>query len=237
MNGQEVVGRIARTLKVCDWPKDERPREKLLERGAQALSDAELLAVLMGTGTRRCNVMDLARAHIHEFGSVGALLNADWSCWKRKEGIGLARYAALQAVLELARRHLISSMKAASTVATPDTTRKFLLTQLRDRPYEVFCALFLDSHHRLIAFEELFRGTTDCAQVHTREVVRQTLAHNASALIIAHNHPSGVMEPSQADEFITRRLKEALALMDVRILDHIIVGDGSCFSFSEHGML
>ena len=234
MNAQEVT---TRNLRIPEWPEDERPREKLLSRGAQILSDAELLAVLMGTGTRRRNVLELARAHIAAFGSLRELLNAERPRWSDKEGVGPARYAALQAVLELARRHLLEPLKVGSTLAAPDTTRKFLLAQLRDRPYEVFCCLFLDTRHRLIAFEELFRGTTDSAHVHIKEVLRQTLVHNASALILAHNHPSGVMEPSQADEFITRRLRDALALMDVRVLDHLIVGDGSCYSFSEHGLL
>jgi DNA repair protein RadC len=234
MNAQEVT---TRTLRIPEWPEDERPREKLLSRGAQILSDAELLAVLMGTGTRRRNVLELARAHIAAFGSLRELLNAERRQWSDKEGVGPARYAALQAVLELARRHLLEPLKVGSTLAAPDTTRKFLLAQLRDRPYEVFCCLFLDTRHRLIAFEELFRGTTDSAHVHVKEVLRQTLVHNASALILAHNHPSGVMEPSQADEFITRRLRDALALVDVRVLDHFIVGDGSCYSFSEHGLL
>ena len=234
MNAQEVT---TRTLRIPEWPEDERPREKLLSRGAQVLSDAELLAVLMGTGTRRRNVLELARAHIAAFGSLRELLNAERPRWSDKEGVGPARYAALQAVLELARRHLLEPLKVGSTLAAPETTRKFLLAQLRDRPYEVFCCLYLDTRHRLIAFEELFRGTTDSAHVHIKEVLRQTLVHNASALILAHNHPSGVMEPSQADEFITRRLRDALALMEVRVLDHLIVGDGSCYSFAEHGLL
>lgn len=234
MKGQEAV---ARTLSIRDWPKNERPREKLLEQGAKTLSDAELLAVVLGTGTARHNVLELARAHIAAFGSLRELLNADRRGWSGREGVGDARYAVLQAVLELARRHLLASLKTGSALGAPDNTRKFLLAQLRDRPYEVFCVLFLDSHHRLIAFEELFRGTTDCAHVHTREVLRQTLAHNASGLILAHNHPSGVMEPSPADKLITQRLKDAMALMDVRVLDHMIVGAGVCYSFAEHGML
>ena len=234
MGGQEVV---ARALSIPKWPKNERPREKLLQQGAQALSDAELLAVLLGCGTPRRNVLELARAHIAAFGSLRELLTAEWPRWSDKEGVGLARYATIRAALELARRHLLESLKVGSALAAPETTQRFLLTQLRDRPYEVFCCLFLDSRHRLIAFEELFRGTTDSAQVHAKEVLRQTLFHNASAVIFAHNHPSGVMEPSQADEWITKRLKEALALVDVRVLDHLIVGDGSCFSFSEHGLL
>jgi DNA repair protein RadC len=234
MEGQEV---IARTLRIPEWPRNERPREKLLDRGVQVLSDAELLAVLIGTGTRRRNVLELARAHIAAFGSLRELLNAERSSWSDKEGFGPARYAALQAVLELARRHLLEPMKTGSALAAPEATQKFLLAQLRDRPYEVFCCLFLDGRHRLIAFEELFRGTTDSAQVHTKEVLRQAIVHNATAVILAHNHPSGVMEPSQADEWITRRLRDALALMDVRVLDHVIVADGGCFSFSEHGLL
>ena len=234
MKGQEAV---ARTLSIRHWPKNERPREKLLEQGAKTLSDAELLAVVLGTGTPRHNVLELARAHIAAFGSLRELLNADRRSWVGKEGVGDARYAVLQAVLELARRHLLASLKTGSALGAPDNTRKFLLAQLRDRPYEVFCVLFLDSHHRLIAFEELFRGTTDCAHVHTREVLRQALAHNATGLILAHNHPSGVMEPSPADKLITQRLKDAMALMDVRVLDHMIVGAGACYSFAEHGML
>ena len=234
MSGQEVT---VRALKIRKWPKEERPREKLLYRGAQALSDAELLAVLLGCGTRKRNVLELARAHIAAFGSLRELLSADWPSWADKEGVGLARYAVLRAALELARRHLLESMKVGSTLAAPDTTQKFLLAQLRDRSYEVFCCLYLDTQHRLIAFEELFRGTTDGAQVHIKEVARQTLLHNASAVILAHNHPSGVIEPSQADELITQCLKEALALLDIHVLDHIIVGDGRCYSFSENGLL
>lgn len=240
MGAQEVITKteiLARSLPIREWPKAERPREKLLEKGAGALSDAELLAVLLRSGTRGRNAIELAQAHIVAFGSLRELLTAKWSCWSDKAGVGVARYAALQAALELARRHLLESLKLGSPMTAPDTTRRFLMAQLRDRPYEVFCVLYLDNHHRLLAFEELFRGTTDSAQVHTKEVLRQTLIHNASALILAHNHPSGVMEPSPADEFITKRLREALALMDVRVLDHLIVGDGCCYSFAEHGLL
>jgi DNA repair protein RadC len=239
MGAQEVISKteIVTRSPIKDWPKSQRPREKLLEKGAHALSDAELLAVLLRSGTRGRNAIELAQAHIVAFGSLRALLTAEWSRWSDKAGVGVARYAALQAALELARRHLQQSLKLGSPLTAPDMTRRFLAAQLRDRPYEVFCVLYLDSHHRLIAFEELFRGTTDNAQVHTKEVVRQTLAHNASAVILAHNHPSGVKEPSPADEFITKRLREALALIDVRVLDHLIVGDGGCYSFAEHGLL
>ena len=228
---------VNRKVPINKWPLSERPREKLLDLGAAALSDAELLAVLLRSGTPGRNAIELAQAHIVAFGSLRALLTAQWSEWADKDGVGVARYTSLQAALELARRHLRESLKVGSALTAPDATRRFLLAQLRDRPYEVFCCLYLDCHHRLIAFEELFRGTTDSAHVHPREVVRQALAYNASALILAHNHPSGVMEPSAADELITRKLRDALGLMDVRVLDHLIVGDGRCYSFSEHGLL
>jgi len=240
MEAQQVTTQaeiVVRRRPISEWPEGERPREKLRDKGASALSDSELLAVLLRCGNRERNAIELAQEHIVAFGSLRELLTADWKQWQGKAGLGLARYAALQAALELARRHLRESLKMGSPLSAPDTTRRFLMAQLRDRPYEVFCVLYLDSHHRLIAFEELFRGTTDSAQVHTKEVLRQTLVHNASALILAHNHPSGVMEPSHADEYITKRIRDALALMDVRVLDHLIVGDGNCYSFAEHGLL
>ena len=224
-------------MAIRHWPDGERPREKLLERGAHALSDAELLAVLLGSGVRGRSALELARALISEFGSLRMLLNAERERLTRQRGIGPARYAILNAALELARRHFREALRIGPALAGPEATRSFLLAQLRDRPSEVFCCLYLDNRHRLIAFEELFRGTIDRAGVHPREVLRQTLLHNAAALILAHNHPSGVLEPSQADELITRRLKEALALLDVRVLDHFIIGDGLCYSFAEHGLL
>jgi DNA repair protein RadC len=226
-----------RALTIRDWPESERPREKLLERGAQALSDAELLALLLGSGIKGRSAVDVARSLLADFGSLREMLRADRPRWRGQPGIGPARYATLMASIELARRHLQEPLRTSSALTAPDSTRRFLLAQLRDRPYEVFCCLFLDNRHRLIAFEELFRGTIDGASVHPREVVRQTLLHNAASVIIAHNHPSGVADPSQADEGVTRRLRQALALVDVRLLDHLIVGDGKCFSFSEHGLL
>ncbi|HTL91710.1 MAG TPA: DNA repair protein RadC [Steroidobacteraceae bacterium] len=224
-------------MSIRHWPGAERPREKLLERGAHALSDAELLALLLGSGIRGHSAVELARTLIAQFGSLRMLLNAEAERCFAQPGIGPARYAVLKAALELARRHFREALRVGPTLGAADVTRTFLVAQLRDRPYEVFCCLFLDTRHRLIRYEELFRGTIDRAGVHPREVLRQTLAHNAAALIFAHNHPSGVLEPSQADELITRRLKEALALVDVRVLDHFIIGDGLCFSFSEHGLL
>jgi DNA repair protein RadC len=224
-------------MSIRDWPATERPREKLLASGAAALSDAELLALLLGSGGRGHSAVDLARQLITHFGSLRELLTAERPRCLSQAGVGPARYATLQAAVELSRRHFREALRAGPALAAPEATRTFLLAQLRDRPYEVFCCLYLDNRHRLITFEELFRGTIDRAGVHPREVLRQTLAHNASAVIFAHNHPSGVLEPSQADELITRRLKEALALLDVRVLDHFIVGDGRCFSFCEHGLL
>ena len=228
---------VHKTMTIRDWPESERPREKLLERGAQALSDAELVALLLGSGIKGRSAVDVARSLIAEFGSLRGMLSADRPRWEGQLGIGPARYATLMASIEIARRHLREPLRSGLAFTAPDCTRKFLLAQLRDRSYEVFCCLYLDNRHRLLAFEELFRGTIDGATVHPREVVRQTLLHNAAAVIIAHNHPSGVAEPSQADEGVTRRLRQALAVVDVRLLDHLIVGDGRCFSFSEHGLL
>ncbi len=224
-------------MSIRQWPSAERPREKLLERGAHVLSDAELLALLLGSGTRGASAVELARTLLTDFGSLRHLLNAQAARCLSACGVGPARYATLQAAVELSRRHFREELRLGPALAAPEATRNFLLAQLRDRPYEVFCCLFLDNRHRLIAFEELFRGTIDRAGVHPREVLRQTLLHNAAAVMFAHNHPSGVLEPSQADELITRRLKEALALIDVRVLDHFIVGDGQCFSFCEHGLI
>lgn len=219
------------------WPAQERPREKLLSRGPESLTDAELLAVFLGSGTRGRSAVEVARALLIEFRTLRELLSADRARCLAQSGIGPARYTVLQAALELARRHYREHLRIGPALTAPDATRAFLLAQLRDRPYEVFCCLHLDNRHRLIAFEEMFRGTIDGASVHPREVVRQSLAHNSAAVILAHNHPSGVAEPSQADELITQRLKDALALVDVRVLDHVIVGDGRCLSFAEQGLL
>src|SRR5688572_3477643 len=219
------------------WPRGERPRERLIERGAQALSDAELLAVVLGTGTGGASVLDVARNLLHSFGSLRRLLSAGADVLLQQRGLGPARYATLQAALELARRHYREALRSGPAMTAPEATRQFLTAQLRDRPYEVFCCLHLDNRHRLIHFEEIFRGTIDGASVHPREVVRQALQYNAAALIFAHNHPSGVAEASQADELITRRLRDALALVDIRVLDHLIVGDNHCLSFAERGLL
>jgi DNA repair protein RadC len=224
-------------MPIRDWPPSERPRERLIEQGAQALSDAELLAVILGSGVRGGSAVDLARGLIARFGSIRALLQAAPEDCLGQLGLGTARYAMLRAALELARRHHLGALRAAPVGTDARALREFLLAQLRGRPYEVFCCMHLDARHRLITFEELFRGTIDCASVHPREVVRQALLHNSAAVILAHNHPSGIAEPSHADELITRRVRDSLALIDVRVLDHIVVGDGSCIAFSDRGLL
>jgi DNA repair protein RadC len=224
-------------MSIRDWPAGERPREKLLALGAQALSEAELLAILIRTGTRGRSALDLARGLLIEFGSLRDVLTAEQDRVCAATGLGPTRYATFQAALELARRHYQQLMMTGSALSNPRATREFLRMRLRDLQYEVFCCVYLDNRNRVIVFEELFRGTIDGASVHPREVVKQALSRNAAAVILVHNHPSGVAEPSQADELITRRLKEALALVDIRVLDHLIVGDGVCESFAERGLI
>ncbi len=224
-------------MAIRDWPEGERPREKLLERGAAALSDAELLAIFLRTGIRGLSAVDLARDLLARFGGLGSLLSADRSGFCDARGLGQAKYAQLQAVLELSRRHLAETLQRDSVFTSPAAVVRYLRTQLAGRHQEVFAALFLDTRHRLIVCEELFYGTVDGASVHPREVVRRALFHNASALIFAHNHPSGVAEPSRDDEAITRRLREALLLIDVRVLDHVVVGTGEAVSMAERGLI
>jgi len=224
-------------MSLQNWPAAERPREKLLKLGAAALSEAELLAILIQTGTPGCSALETARGLLGEFRSLRGLLTAERQAVCRIRGLGEAKYALLQASLELSRRHYAELMQSGPALANPRATREFLRARLRDRDHEVFCCLFLDNRHRLLAFEELFRGTIDGASVHPREVLRQALAHNAAAVILAHNHPSGVAEPSQADELITHRLRDALALVDIRVLDHLIVAGPDAVSLAERGLL
>jgi DNA repair protein RadC len=224
-------------MAIREWPKDERPREKLLSRGAEALSDAELLAILLRTGTRGRSAVQLARDLLAHFRSLRKLIAADRGRFCAEPGLGLARFAELQAAVEIARRQLAETLRAGPSLASPRATCDFLVAKLRDREHEVFCCLYLDNRHRLIHFEELFRGTIDGASVHPREVVKQALVWNSAAVIIAHNHPSGIPDPSQADEIITQRVKHALALVDIRLLDHIIVGDGASASLAERGLI
>ena len=222
-------------MPITDWPSQERPREKLLARGAGALSDAELLAIFLRTGIPGHTAVDLARSLLQEFGGLRQLLGADQRHFCRGRGLGLAKYAQLQAVVEMSRRYLQQQLQESDALTSPAATRRYLQAQLRHYPHEVFSCLFLDNRHRVIAFEELFRGTIDGASVHPREVVKRSLAHNAAALILAHNHPSGVAEPSQADRQITAHLKQALSLVDIRVLDHIVIGEGDPVSLAERG--
>ncbi len=224
-------------MPISSWPKAERPREKLLSRGPTALSDAELLAIFLRTGVSGKTAVDLARDLLSRFGSLRALLVASQQTFCEAPGLGAAKYSQLQAVLEMNRRYLGEKLERGQALTSPEDTRAFLTAHLRDRPQEIFCCLFLDTRHRVLAFEELFRGTLDGAAVYPREVVKQALAHNAAAVILAHNHPSGVAEPSRADEVLTQRLKDALALVDIRVLDHLVVGDGDITSFAERGLL
>jgi len=224
-------------MAINDWPEAERPREKLLSLGPKALSDAELLAIFLRSGIAGCNAVELARRLVHEYGGLRKLLQADRKRFCATKGLGNAKYAQLQAVLELARRHLAEDLKRGDALKNPAETRRYLTAQLRDYPYEVFACLFLDARHRVICYEELFQGTIDGASVHPREVVRRALQHNAAAVILAHNHPSGIAEPSDADRRITTRLKDALALVDIRVLDHIVIGDRHAASFAERGWI
>lgn len=224
-------------MAITDWPREERPREKLLQKGPAALSDAELLAIFLRTGTRGKTAVDLARDLLSRFGGLRSLLEADLSQFCDGEGLGEAKYTQLQATTEMARRHLLEQLQRGDALESPDHTRRYLQSRLRDYPHEVFGCLFLDNRHRVIAFEELFRGTINGASVHPREVVKSALAHNAAAVILAHNHPSGVAEPSQADCHITQKLCHALDLVDIRVLDHLVVGDGQTVSFAERGLL
>ncbi|MGH8336245.1 MAG: RadC family protein, partial [Gammaproteobacteria bacterium] len=195
-------------MAINDWPLAERPREKLLARGPQALSDAELLAIFLRTGARGKTAVDLARELLVEFDGLRGLLAAERGRLCSAHGLGPAKYAQLQAILEMARRHLGEALRRGNPLTDPAATRQYLITRLRDLPQEVFCCLYLDNRHRVIAFEELFHGTLDGASVHPREVLRKALSHNAAALIFAHNHPSGVAEPSDADRRLTQRLKD-----------------------------
>ncbi|MCW8828296.1 MAG: DNA repair protein RadC [Gammaproteobacteria bacterium] len=224
-------------MAICDWPAEERPREKLLQRGAGALSDAELLAIFLRTGVTGKSAIDLARELLQHFGGLRPLLEADRNAFCQAKGLGTAKFVQLQATLELSRRHLLTTLQRGDALTSPDHTRRYLTAQLRDRHQEVFACLFLDNRHRVLEFEELFHGTVDGASVHPREVVRRCITHNAAAVILAHNHPSGVAEPSRADEQITERLKQALSLVDVRLLDHMVIGDGEIVSLAERGII
>ncbi len=224
-------------MSIRDWPDNERPREKLLQRGAAALSDAELLAIFLRVGIPGRSAVDLARDMLKQHGGLRQLLELDQATFCATPGLGPAKYVQLQAVLELARRHLEEILHRTDAIQSVADTRRYLMARMRHHPHEVFACLFLDNRHRVIQYEELFFGTIDSSAVHPRLVVILAMHHIAAAVISAHNHPSGVAEPSRADETITLRLKEALALVDVRLLDHIVIGDGQMASLAERGVL
>lgn len=219
------------------WPADERPRERLLAHGAESLSDAELLAIFLRTGTSGMPVMDLARSLIDSFGGLRGLMTASRSQFCGIRGLGTAKYAQVQAAMEMARRVMDEPLRQGDPLRSPEDTRRFLASRLGTYPHEVFAGLFLDNRHRIIQYQELFRGTIDGAAVYPREVVRQALEYNAAAVIFAHNHPSGVAEPSDADVSLTRRLKDALGLVYIRVLDHMVVGHGEILSLAERGLM
>ena len=225
-------------MAINDWPEDERPRERLLAQGAAALSDAELLAIFLRVGIKGKSAVDLARELIRHFGSLNRLFAASKDEFSAIPGMGAAKYAQLQAVLEMARRALSEQMKSGDAFSTPGAVRDYLRLHLAGLDHEVFFVLWLDAQNRLIAGEELFRGTLTQTSVYPREVVKRALWHNAAAVVFAHNHPSGVSEPSSADQSLTGELKQALALVDVRVLDHFIVaGASQPLSFAERGLL
>lgn len=222
---------------IRDWPAAERPRERLFQAGPGQLTDTELLALILGRGVRGLSALELARALLARFGGIRGVFNANPGELEGERGMGPGKAAALLAARECCCRYLQERLTPGRAIRSPADSREFLVARLRDRPHEVFCCLFLDNRHRVLAFDELFQGTIDNTTVYPREVVRQALRRNAAAVILAHNHPSGVAEPSEADQLITRRVRGALELIDVRLLDHFVVGDGSCVSLASRGML
>jgi DNA repair protein RadC len=220
-----------------DIPADARPREKLLASGAGALADAELVALLLRTGLRGVSVLQLAQQMLDHFGGITGLLHASVDDLKVIKGLGPAKRAEIAAVIELARRALVQELAQRPVFERPEQVKSYLQLQLGGRNFEVFAVMFLDSQHRLLKLEEMFRGTLTQTSVYPREVVTRALALRAAAVILAHNHPSGAAEPSRADEFLTQTLKSALALVDVRVLDHLVVGTGTVVSFAERGLL
>ncbi|WP_340680510.1 DNA repair protein RadC [Paraglaciecola sp.] len=224
-------------MKITDWPIDERPREKLLKLGCEALSDAELLAIFLRTGIKGSSAVDLARTLLNHFGNLRVLLNASERDFCQVKGLGQAKYVQLQACIEMSKRFFAQKMDKTDTLNSVEQTKTFLLTKLRDQPQEVFAMLLLDSQHRLIKYRPMFYGTIDSASVYPRVLVKQALHDNAAAVILAHNHPSGVAEPSQADQHITQRIIAAMNLVDIKVLDHFVIGDGVAVSFAQRGLM
>ena len=236
---ESVVNELSlkqQTLK--SWPKSERPREKLVQLGSSSLSDAELLAIFLRTGVRGCNVVDLSRQLLSNFGSLGAIFSASQDDFCAKHGLGIAKYVQLQACLEMSKRYLAEKIRDTNcSLTSSQATRDYLLSELRLENREIFAVLFLNNQHKVLTFERLFFGTLNAAAVYPRVVVEQALKHHAAAVILTHNHPSGIAEASIADKQITDKLVRALELIDVRVLDHIIVAGNQCYSFAEHNEL
>jgi DNA repair protein RadC len=224
-------------MSIRNWPVAERPRERLLELGSGGLSDAELLAIFLRTGVAGKSAVDLARHLLTQFGGLRSLLEADLATFSSHLGLGPAKFAQLQAVMEMARRHMAECLKRDSVLESPAQVRDYLKAMLRHEPHEVFGCLFLDNKNRVLAFEILFHGSISSAHVHPRQVVKRAMIHNAAGLILCHNHPSGVTDASQADVELTKRLRDALWLVDVKILDHLIIGDGDPLSMVECGLM
>lgn len=224
-------------MPITDWPADDRPREKLIAKGPEALSDAELVAIVLRTGVKGHSAVDLARAVLAKYGSLSTLLSAERGTFKTIRGLGDAKYAQVHAVLEMSRRALRETLDRGAALHSPQAVRDYLRLKLQGKAHEVFVAVFLDAQNRVLAVEELFRGTLTQTSVFPREIVKRTLHFNAAAVIFAHNHPSGVAEPSRADEALTQTLKHTLALVDVKVLDHFVVGGDAAMSFAERGLL
>ena len=224
-------------MTILHWPLQERPREKLLKYGANQLSNAELLAILLGSGTPGKTAVDLSRDLIQHFGSLRDIFTASYRDFSAFPGLGLSKYSHCQAAIELNRRQLQESLERSCVISDPNYAKNFLIAQLRDYRQEVFSCLFMDNRHRLIQFEHLFFGTINSTNVYPRTLIQRGLFHNAAAVIIAHNHPSGVPHPSQSDQDVTKSLKKALEMIDIRLLDHMIVGDNQIYSFAEAGLL
>jgi DNA repair protein RadC len=224
-------------MRIADWPEDERPRERLLKLGAAALSEAELLAIFLRTGIAGKSAVELGRDLLNRFGSLHCLFAAPLDDFAAVRGLGPAKYVQLQAVVEMARRALAEQIRDRDAMSSPQAVREYLRLSLGARPHEVFVAMFLDAQNRLLGCEELFRGTLTQTSVYPREVVKTALRYNAAGVIFAHNHPSGVAEPSRADELLTQTLKQALSLVEIKTLDHFIVAGSKTISFAERGLL
>lgn len=224
-------------MKIMEWPQQERPRERLLAQGAANLSDAELLAIFLRTGTKKLNVVDLARYLLHDFRGLKYLLEADFDTFKQYPGLGSAKFCQLQASLELSKRYLKQSLELERAFTNPDQVKLYLKTLLSQQKREQFLVLFLNSQHQLLHSEVLFHGTINSAEVHPRVVVEKALSHHAAAVILSHNHPSGEPTPSDADQALTQQLIKALKLLDIKVLDHIIIAQSHSYSFAEHGIL